>query len=322
MVRSLAKLNLPESARAVDAREEAARIKRRAAADDLHRRSAPYELVMNEHAAAAPAPLELGPLPLAPRAFAVLGLVASYIARGFDGVELGGVDIVRLFHRAPRDGWSTRNVWAALASLRRSGYLQRVTRTVPVEETKLRKAYVSMTAAGRRELARRQGRRGRKLPPRCLHSEAPDAYARSQVRNLWTLGTKARAAKIGTRGTCGQLRAQLALTANCTATFLPSSSAGPKSDCAPALRIVAEPVNLWTTDGETASTFIEASAPRMETCSPSSSPPSPARVPEEPTTTAPATPGSCDGCGGVPPPGTVRAWIGSLWRRFRDGVRP
>lgn len=313
MARSLAVLNHPEFAAAVDEREERARAARRAAADDLHRRSAPYELVMNEHAAAPPAPRELGPLPLSVRAYAILGLVESYIGRGFAGVELGAADIVRLFRRSPRDGWCLRNVWIALASLRRSGYLQRVTRTVPVEQTKLGKAYVSMTIAGRRELARRQGRRGRKLPPRCLHSDAPDAYARSQVRNLWTLGTNARAAKLGKR--CGQLREQLALTANCTATVLPQSSEASGSDGSIALSVVG-PVTLWTTAGGGDVATPSASERESPTRPPSPIPPASGAE------SATATPEADEGSGHASAPRTVGGWISSLWRRFRRSDGP
>ena len=321
MVSSLAALNLPEFAAAVDEREERARARRRAAADDLHARSVKFEQVLTEHATAPPAPrLELEALPLAPRARSILGLVALYVERGFDGVELGAADIMRLFRSGARDGWSLRNVWIALASLRNSGYLQRVTRTVPVEQTKLAAPYVSMTQAGRRELARRQGRKSRKLPPRCLRSDAPDAYARSQVRNVWTLGTVARAAKLGVRGACGQLRAQLALTSNCIATVSASSSGGPKSVNGPAVRIVAEPVSLWTTPTVSGSEVIEATPPGSETCSPDAPPVTSATpVQHEPPTTA-APPSEADeGSGPVSPPGSLRAWIGSLWRRFRDG---
>jgi hypothetical protein len=317
---SLAVLNHPKVAAAVDEREERAREARRAAADDLHRRSVKFTQVMNDHATAPPEPRELGPLPLAPRAYAILSLVESYIRRGADGVELGAADVVRLFRRGPRDGWSLRNVWIALASLRNSGYLQRVKRTVPVEQTKLGKPYTSMTIAGRRELARRQGRRGRALPPRCLHSEAPDAYARSQVRNVWTLGTIARAAKLGVRRTCGQLRDQLALVANCTATVSASSSGGPKSDHGHAVRIVAEPVSLWITPSVSGSESIEASPSATERASPAA-PPSPTSSASEATTPA-ATPEADEGSGSASPTGIVRAWISGLWRRFRRSDGP
>ncbi len=325
--RTLESLNHPEISSAVDEREERQRAARRAAADELFARCAPHELVANEHATSTPATPSLGPLPLAPRAYAILGLVESYVRRGYAGVELGAVDIVRLFRRDQRDGWSTRNVWLALASLRRSGYLQRVTRTVPVEQTKLAKPYVSMTIAGRRELARRQGRRGKKLPPRCLHTDAPDAYARSQVRNLWVLGTNARAAKLGRR--CGQLREQLALTANCTATVLPLSSEVSGSGESRALSVVA-PVGLWTTrDGSRPVGSLRSRDESLRDAELSAPPPASLTSAAPPVADelgdqvndAGGDAGSCEGSEHAAPPNPLRAWIGSLWRRFRGGDR-
>lgn len=324
MQASLERLNT--RADEIDARENRTRDARRAAADELFTRCAPHELVTSDclvdgRPPAAPV------AELAPRAAAVLGLVAHYVKQGFAGVELGAVDIVRIFRRDGRDGWCVRNVWIALAALRNGGYLQRVRRSVPTQLTALGAPYVSLTAAGRVALARAQGRKGRKLPPRCLRSEAPDAYARSTVRNLYVLGCNARALKLGVR--CGQLREQLAREANCTATsplLLNTSSENLTTSATPT---VVAPVDLWTTpDGGARSCSLrsrdeslrdaELSAPPPASLT-SSAPPVADQVDELAPSTA-ATPEAFEGCGDAAAPGTVRTWLGSLWRRLRGGA--
>lgn len=179
--------------------------RRAEAAHELRSRCARYTAVM-ELALAQQLPAAKPVVGLSELACAVLALVAHFVTGGAAGVEVGAWELAYAYRQT-----SLRPVWTAIAELR-DGWLIVTPILVPAAETKIGGPYKSRT-----------DHRGKR---RSQRSDEPDAHPNSQVRNVYTLGTKALAAGFGKR--CEQAEGKPAekqvCTATCSALFSVSGS--------------------------------------------------------------------------------------------------
>jgi len=180
----------------IDDRDQRDRARRAKAARDLRHRCAPYKAVRDLDELPAPVPV----VGLSELACAILALVAHFVSRGAAGLQVGKWELVYRYES------SMSSVKRALTELRGAGWMVATHDYVPASETKMLGPYVT--------------RSGGKY--RSLRSDDPEAHDNSQVRNLYTLGSKAIAAGMGKR--CEQVGVQTPEPPDGPATFSASDS--------------------------------------------------------------------------------------------------
>jgi hypothetical protein len=159
----------------IDARDRRDFARRVAAARDLRSRCAPYKAVLELEQLPMPV-LVIGLSLLARR---LLALVDHFVSQGAAGVQVGLWDLVYRYQV------SLSTVRRARDELVAKGWLVKTPDYVPATETKLLGPYVSVN--------------GKYRSLRSEDPDDPDAHQQSQVRNLYTLASKALANGLGKR---------------------------------------------------------------------------------------------------------------------------